>query len=349
MVKKFNEFINEGFLSKTVNRAKSGEERIEEKVNSNLSELEEIDMGVAIFADKDVIINDKDKFTRSEMESYIPFFEKNGWKVLTIDVVDNLKIKDIFPFDNQYVKVISKETNNVLIFDIGERIGRKNFRHWWVTGSDYYDTMIVEAVDWEDEWAKLYTRKYPGSGSVEFPIRLIKEKTPEPEKQSNKEIKFNSKTKNDIKEGFNKLNYVYLGTYYWSKKTINNDVEENIKDFLTINGDKSKVDLSSVDVIHYPPKRLNLDDKQINSQYQNLIKSFNENVVLIKDDGKYWYCFWNPQKMYYYYCRLSIQDTKRIFSKYGKKTIIVNNQSVTDAFDEYVYQKTGKTIYKTKE
>ena len=32
MIKKFNEFIEEGFLSKTINRSKSGEERLEDSL-----------------------------------------------------------------------------------------------------------------------------------------------------------------------------------------------------------------------------------------------------------------------------------------------------------------------------
>ena len=70
MILKFNDFIEEGFLSKTINRSKSGEERKEDMISSNIDQLKPIEIHNKLdikFADDILIYNNKDVFTEKEM------------------------------------------------------------------------------------------------------------------------------------------------------------------------------------------------------------------------------------------------------------------------------------------
>ena len=82
MVKKFNEFIEEGFLSKTINRSKSGEKRLGDKspIDNYLKNIEWVDLGHReyLFAKLDF----EDRFTTEELlqiKKSLP----NGIKMLT--------------------------------------------------------------------------------------------------------------------------------------------------------------------------------------------------------------------------------------------------------------------------
>ena len=67
MIKTFDEFITEGFLSKTLSRVKSGEERIEDKINSNIDKLKGIDIGLPFLISDDFFETiDKEKISFDE-------------------------------------------------------------------------------------------------------------------------------------------------------------------------------------------------------------------------------------------------------------------------------------------
>ncbi|MCM1217056.1 MAG: hypothetical protein NC548_21370 [Lachnospiraceae bacterium] len=82
MMRKLSQ-INEGFLSKTLNRAKTGEERNEDKLpQNNIKNLKEVDLGFPIvFANRDLIIGDKTDFTWFEFEEYRKSIENTGWRL----------------------------------------------------------------------------------------------------------------------------------------------------------------------------------------------------------------------------------------------------------------------------
>lgn len=185
-IKSFSEFINEGFIGKTLNRYKSGEERIEDKVNSNINTLEGIDLGLPfLIADTDLIINDKQSFTYEEMLKHVKFIESKGWRVPTDKDIDKLRndIKYDMDYDrrSQYIILTSNETQKEVRFhnDLSymetqfywlyesykwnEQLGRK-ILHAWFVEIDGYSPEKPHRIGYTD-----YT-------STSYRIRLIKDK-----------------------------------------------------------------------------------------------------------------------------------------------------------------------------
>ena len=104
MILKFEDYIKEGLWSKGLERAQSGEERIGDKIDSNINELNGVDLGLPfLIADEDLKVENKDEFTFDEMNHYRKMIEKNGWRIPTIkDLQDNLDkpfLKYTYPFN----------------------------------------------------------------------------------------------------------------------------------------------------------------------------------------------------------------------------------------------------------
>ena len=87
LVKDKNKSVSEGFWKDSIKRAKTGEKRIEDRFNSNIGNLNTVDLGVdeVLFADKDLIINGDDSFEWDDVKRHIPLIEKEGWRIPTID------------------------------------------------------------------------------------------------------------------------------------------------------------------------------------------------------------------------------------------------------------------------
>lgn len=112
--------INEGFLSKTINRARTGEDRKEDKIKSNIEQLEPVDLGLPfLIADKDFeldeeVENQNKKFKWSEVEQLKPMFNKHGWRLPTL--------KELQKYINQsfldYEEVPTKQGAKITIRNI---------------------------------------------------------------------------------------------------------------------------------------------------------------------------------------------------------------------------------------
>lgn len=89
----FDEFtVNEGFINKTLKRVRTGEERIEDKITTNIDEFSEIDLGFPfVFADRVLEVDGKDMMTNLELMSYMKTINKKntGWRLLTRDDIYN--------------------------------------------------------------------------------------------------------------------------------------------------------------------------------------------------------------------------------------------------------------------
>ena len=98
MVLKFEEFINEGLWSKGIERSKTGEERMEEKIISNIDTLNGIDLGEDfLISDEYLSINGEDRFTLDEYRQYEEFIHSKGWRLPELDDIKTLG------FSNRYI------------------------------------------------------------------------------------------------------------------------------------------------------------------------------------------------------------------------------------------------------
>ena len=126
IVKKFNEFIEEGFMTRSLNRKKSNDERLGDQLPSNLKSFKEINLNLPfVFADVDLEINGKDTFTFNEFdENYKNYFLKHGWRLPTYNELKN-SFKD-FKFISRLdsVSASSPETGESLVINltIGEKL-----------------------------------------------------------------------------------------------------------------------------------------------------------------------------------------------------------------------------------
>ena len=94
--------INEGLWSKGIERSKTDNERIEDKIDSNIDELIPVDLGFPfLIADKDFKIKDEKYhwFSYDDMKKYLKYFKKHGWRLLT-----NNEIKEYFLDETQHKK-----------------------------------------------------------------------------------------------------------------------------------------------------------------------------------------------------------------------------------------------------
>ena len=90
--------INEGFWKDSIKRAKSGEERLEDKHHTNIERLIPIDLGVDFyFADIDFYDGDECEFTYEDALKYKDFFAKYGWRIPDYDDFHSID------FDNKQI------------------------------------------------------------------------------------------------------------------------------------------------------------------------------------------------------------------------------------------------------
>ena len=123
--------IEEGFLSKTLGRAKSGEERIEDRITSNIDDLEEINLGDIKIADEDIEINGEEVFTYYDMIKYKPYIEQHGWKILDLETMVNIVHSfdySCVPYDDETYLISHKNSDDEILLP----------RHceWWVDNTN---------------------------------------------------------------------------------------------------------------------------------------------------------------------------------------------------------------------
>ena len=194
--------INEGMWKSGVNRSKSGEERLEDKLNTNIKTLKTVDMGSnagvdVLFADKDLEINGRTSFTYDEMKSYIPYIEKQGWRVPTYDEMHSFfmnclitingrkfRINDVIrleKFDDEvFFEIESVETGNSLYFPLRKsKIATYNYdlEWYWLLKSDeeYKDRYGIITIAPERITTFSITTSFRDS-VTKLRIRLVKDR-----------------------------------------------------------------------------------------------------------------------------------------------------------------------------
>ena len=85
--------INEGLWKSGIERSKTGTERLEDKPNTNIEELKEIDLYddlPFVFADNDIKVNGESKMDGDVFWLCKKEIEKSGWRVPTINDLEKL-------------------------------------------------------------------------------------------------------------------------------------------------------------------------------------------------------------------------------------------------------------------
>lgn len=84
---KFEDYINESLWKKGIERSKTGEERREDVINTNVNEFTEVDLSDElpfVFADMDLVFDDMKVFTYDEMLSAVDYIsKKSDWRIMT--------------------------------------------------------------------------------------------------------------------------------------------------------------------------------------------------------------------------------------------------------------------------
>lgn len=97
MIKKFQEYISEGLWKPAIQRTKSGEKRIGDRMNSNISNMVAIDVGMKIeIADIDLEIEGEEQFTWGHLYEVYDQVLKLGWRLPTKSEIDRILSKFIF-------------------------------------------------------------------------------------------------------------------------------------------------------------------------------------------------------------------------------------------------------------
>lgn len=160
MLKNFEEYINESLWKSGINRSKSGEERLEDKIHSNIKELKPVifsDSYTYAFADKDFEIEGKTEFTWDEVEELKPHFEKHGWRLIREDeVMQTLMKNQKFSFcvggkDMQDQGFKNKDTNETVFFT-PQNIDVRNIvcRYWTEFDKKYDDNKKLKNFLFKD-------------------------------------------------------------------------------------------------------------------------------------------------------------------------------------------------------
>lgn len=100
--------INEGLWKPAINRAKTGEKRIEDKLNCNIDKLKPIDIGDACpvyIADVDLILNGDDYISFDVYEQYKDKIEETGWRMPgRLEMLHNIWEHCVIDFEYDKVK-----------------------------------------------------------------------------------------------------------------------------------------------------------------------------------------------------------------------------------------------------
>lgn len=137
IIKSFEEFINEGFIGKTLDRYKTGGKRIEDDVSSNINSLGYVDLGLPFFfADSDLEIEDNDRFNYNEMLEHVEFIKSKGWRVPTKEDIDklleNIKYEMRYDESKKSIVVTSDKTKEDVYFPITPFSSGKGDENYWL-------------------------------------------------------------------------------------------------------------------------------------------------------------------------------------------------------------------------
>lgn len=208
MIKKFQEYISEGFWKPAIQRVSSGEKREEDKIRTNIKDMSPIDIGMRFqIADIDLEVGEEDHFTWSEVFKMYDQILETGWRLPTYEEMerilkkfylsaernkDNGDEKDII-FISKHNQPIKREVKLCTL-----DIENKNFGdRYWMRPPFYYDMLenYEDASPYKDgrDYARRVLAFYTYSGwgklnsvymiapdkpkTLKCRIRLVKDKS----------------------------------------------------------------------------------------------------------------------------------------------------------------------------
>lgn len=197
MLLTFEEYIKEGLWSKGVDRSKSGEERLENKVVLNTNEFKEIDLGFPfVFANIDLTVDGDEKITWLKFEDIKLQIERTGWRLPgwhelkkllfkfagnPPELNDDLNVYTKYEMNKTFVYVKSKKTDEMLEFVIDNPYGQSYWCGYDKTSLEKNSALIKNA-----RIMRINDPKYAYNGMLfsfenedkneKLKIRLVKDK-----------------------------------------------------------------------------------------------------------------------------------------------------------------------------
>lgn len=180
MPEKYFSQMNESLWKSGINRAKTGEERIEDKINSNISSLNGIDLGFNfLIADDTLEIEDERVFTLDDIKKYKDVIAKYGWRLMTVEECQLIAYNSRFKVENggkyntmEFLVIESKKNKNSVSYNI-TATGAKKF--YWVDPDENSSTKaLMFSFDGIDE----HIKAEPTVGRLwhNYEIILVKDK-----------------------------------------------------------------------------------------------------------------------------------------------------------------------------
>lgn len=196
MIKKFKEYISEGFWKSGISRAKENIDRLEDHIDSNIKTLKPIDLGYDIpilFSDNDLWIGKKSEWLYKEFVEYLPYIEKHGWRLPTKNEINDYLLykdgtcldKQKYTIDRYYrgircnVVIMSKDNGETIDFNYeGSGQVYMNRRYYWLMDNDDTAQLGITPYDTMDYsiYYTLHCEPCPKVGNVYRRIRLVKDK-----------------------------------------------------------------------------------------------------------------------------------------------------------------------------
>lgn len=115
----FDEYVNEGLINKTLKRVRTGTERTENKIRSNIEDLKPVDLGLPfLIADDDFELPDNEHnwFTWDAVEELKSTFRSNGWRLPTKEELKKYINDESFVYSSDAAgfNISSKTTDETL-------------------------------------------------------------------------------------------------------------------------------------------------------------------------------------------------------------------------------------------
>ena len=189
MLKKFEEFVNERLFNSTVKRAGGNEDRLEDKMDWNLYDMEIVDIGLPyVFAERDFVIDgDTCCFTVEEIKELEPHFQRLGWRMMTENDIRNVISNDDMSGPKDGITLTSsrergfemhirnKNHHDKVRFPISNMSSEKTYwlKHLTNDGMFSYLILYPEGVDKKPNSIKVYDTINPMRRRY---VRLIKDK-----------------------------------------------------------------------------------------------------------------------------------------------------------------------------
>ena len=141
MIKKFNDFVNEGFWKDGIKRAKNNSTRIDERIISNINEMHSVDLGLKFeIADVDLEVDEEDHINWPTLYKIYNQILEMGWRLPTDDEVGILLDKfDVVAKENNYEEkelyLESKDKSkniNIPLCTLGVEFKNFGEKYWFI-------------------------------------------------------------------------------------------------------------------------------------------------------------------------------------------------------------------------